>query len=104
MDLPGGGVEDGESFESAAIRELNEEIGFTIALKSLMLVRDHWQQDGDRKLHGILYAVQLNSNNLRVTLSDEHDAYYWLRAKDILGLPQFHQESVGFAIAHGILS
>jgi 8-oxo-dGTP pyrophosphatase MutT (NUDIX family) len=36
--LPGGGIEDGESPEVAAIRELKEETSFDITIKSLLWI------------------------------------------------------------------
>jgi len=44
--VPGGGVERGESFEEAALREAREELGVGITLGQLRIRIDHRENDG----------------------------------------------------------
>jgi len=55
--LPGGGREGDETFEKAAIREVNEETGIHCEITDLWLLRHHvWQSDDEsdtRKTHSL---------------------------------------------------
>ena len=103
-DLPGGGLEPNESFETAAIREVKEETGLDLRLEDLVMIRDELRSSPERNLHGILYKVRLNMDNISITLSDEHDEYYWVKAEEIVGLSDFHEESVRYSLVNDLLN
>ena len=79
-DFPKGGVEDGESEEQAAIREIREETGIII---------DHFISDFKRKIeyhyrradgfsHKEVVFFLAKANSMKVQISFEHSGFEWL--------------------------
>ena len=70
-ELPGGHLNEGENFKSGAKREVKEETGIKISkLKVIIKQSDFY-----------LYAAR--PKVIKVTLSDEHTDYKWVRAKEV---------------------
>jgi len=104
LDLPGGGLEPGESFEQAAIREVKEETGIDIRLDDLELIRRKEHNLSERSIEGAIYVVRIKALEIPIKLSNEHDEYYWIKPSKLKNLPAFHQESLNFALINGFLS
>jgi 8-oxo-dGTP diphosphatase len=61
-DLPGGGLDPGESEEQAAIRECGEEAGLEIAVGRLLVRADHYfvNEEGQaRNTRGAFFAAEV---------------------------------------------
>ena len=70
-ELPGGHLEVGEKFKAGAIREVFEETGIKISkLKTIMKQKTFCMFVAQPKI-------------IKVTLSDEHVDYVWVRSSDI---------------------
>jgi 8-oxo-dGTP pyrophosphatase MutT (NUDIX family) len=94
-ELPGGGIESGESFAVAAARELEEETG--IRISATAVGTPLWRRDvlytyrGERRLqHESIAIVHLQaeapaiSAGLRVAFeSEDHFEHRWWRQQDI---------------------
>ena len=105
LDIPGGGLESGESFEEAAIREVEEETGLSVTIEDIQLVTKRKQVFDERILEGALFFVKYRvANETAIIVSDEHDKYLWVKPEKITGLPEFHQESIELALKMGILN
>jgi len=72
-DLPGGGVEEGETLQEAATREAMEEIGIKIRQPQDYFYVYHYE---DKDLY--VYGIISKTNNTNVTLSEAHTEFKWI--------------------------
>jgi 8-oxo-dGTP diphosphatase len=74
-DLPGGQVEEGESFEQCLHREIQEETG--IRVRILRLVSKWTYEKGpELTVAGVTYLCEYLSGDVK--LSSEHREYCWM--------------------------
>ncbi len=83
--VPGGGIEFGESPETAIKREIREELGVDVEIVTLIPkafsdVRGKWQ--------GIFltYLCTMSDENSKITLNGESDQFGWFAKSDLSGL------------------
>lgn len=83
-ELPGGGVDEGETITEGAIREVQEEIGLTIS--KVITTFDGFDYSTDRKPHvrQINFIVEVKPGE--VMLSDEHDDFVWVDESNVDGV------------------
>jgi len=77
-----GSVEDGESFDQAARRELEEETGLKPINLFPLNLEFHFQDRFDRQIHEKVFAAIVRSDS-HVTISDEHQVFLWKEIKTI---------------------
>lgn len=78
-ELPGGGVDEGETLTEAAIREVKEETG--LAVSKVVSVFDGFDYSTDRKprVRQINFLVQVEDGEV-ILNPDEHDEFLWVDA------------------------
>ena len=74
-DIPGGGIEEGESFEDALHREIMEEVGLKVKICDTIRAWNFKQEDG--MTYGISFLTKYLSSEIK--LSDEHEDYKWVK-------------------------
>lgn len=95
-DLPGGVIEEHETFEAGVIREILEETGIVADVGGLRLL--HSSETG---LHSqMMYVIYLDATAPVVTLSQEHDQYTWVPVAEVGGLELPSQMAVDYSNEH----
>jgi len=76
-----GGVEAGEAFHAAAVRELREETGLEVEqlepLGQFTYVREDWEAEPGLRVHVEAFLVDVEPG-WEPVLNEEHDEYRWL--------------------------
>jgi 8-oxo-dGTP pyrophosphatase MutT (NUDIX family) len=76
-----GGVEQGEEFHAAAVRELREETGLDATelqfLGEFAYVRESWEDEPGLRVHVEAFLVDVEPG-WEPELNEEHDEYRWL--------------------------
>ena len=78
VDIPGGRLRPGETFEQCLKREVKEETGLNIRI--IKPLRTWTQADSKLRLTGITFLTQKSTGKL--TLSGEHQSHEWISKKD----------------------
>lgn len=100
LDLPGGGIDPGETASEAAIRECGEEAGLVVALEDEPFVRaDHYFLHNDgvvRNTRGAFFAGEVVAEDPGLKIEHDH-TLVWTRPQEaIVGLDR---ESHVWAVA-----
>jgi dATP pyrophosphohydrolase len=84
-----GGVEPGEGFVAAALRELREETGLEATelqpLGEFAYTRESWEEEPGLRVHVEAYLVDVEPG-WEPTLNHEHDEYRWLPREEAAAL------------------
>lgn len=80
-----GGVEPGEAFHSAAVRELREETGLVVSelepLGEFAYTRESWEESAGLRVHVEAFLVDVEPG-WEPELNEEHVEYRWLTRED----------------------
>lgn len=100
-DIPGGGIEKGETALEAVTREVKEETGIDISSSKISPIKNWTLEKNGRKFSGVDFLCILE-NYQEIKLSPEHISANWLSEKEIMErkeVPGWLKESVELAAA-----
>jgi len=87
LDLPGGGIDEGETAAEAAVRECGEEAGLVVALDAEPFVlADHFFLHNDgvvRNTRGSFFVGRVMAEDPALKIEDDHDLV-WTKPQDAL--------------------
>ena len=103
-DLPGGGVDPGESPQAACLREAYEELGIELRPTQLGLSRclERMSSYGHLNQRHFWRVVLESSPDLTLNPA-EHSAFHWLPREEVYGQLTHPPLREGFALAAGII-
>ncbi len=81
-DLPGGKVNPGEAVDAALVREVAEECGVAISVDRVLGATE--SETPTKKVVYVIFGGRRLSGDVR--LSEEHDDYQWVTARDLTAL------------------
>ncbi len=100
VDLPGGGIDPGETSAQAAVRECGEEAGLIVMLEPSPFVRaDHYflHNDGEiRNTRGAFFRGRMKGLDPLLKIETDH-ALVWMEPQS--GLVSLDRESHAWALA-----
>ena len=100
-DIPGGGVEAGETISEALVREIKEETGIDISSCKILPIKNWTLKENGTKFGGTDFLCVLE-NHQKIKLSPEHVRAKWFSEKEIMEneeVPDWLKESMALAIA-----
>lgn len=98
-DLPGGGLDPGETPQEAAMRECGEEAGLVIEVGQPVTKADHYfvnEKGESRNTRGAFYEARLVRADPNLKTEDDH-TLLWVEPYEALRL--LHRESHVWAVA-----
>ncbi len=89
-DMPGGMVEDGENYQDAVAREIQEETGIKLAPDELHVV---WSDVAMRPQGNVIWLVYVGRiENQEPKLSFEHDKFEWVSPVEAISMIEYDRQ------------
>ena len=107
-ELPGGGVDFGESPQKALKREIFEEVGLDVAVGKPLAVDHYFMEVSDingkkQKIYRveIIFSCMIN-NSQKVALSHEHEEFKWVAKEnlDTIAMTDFMKKAIATCFAN----
>jgi 8-oxo-dGTP pyrophosphatase MutT (NUDIX family) len=102
-DIPGGWVDEGEDFTTAAIRETEEEAGIVLAPEDINLIYTVTAMTDKGNTCWLFYVG--HTQNTDVKLSDEHESFEWRTVEEAIESIQYqlHKDFLVYARDNDLL-
>jgi len=98
-DLPGGGLDPGETPQQAAARECGEEAALVVEIGDLVTRADHYfvnEKDQSRNTRGLFFAARLLREDPSLKVEDDHELIW---VEPLEALRRLDRESHVWAVA-----
>jgi 8-oxo-dGTP diphosphatase len=95
--IPGGFIEDNETPENAAIRELKEETGVDLKLMKQFHTFGAVKRDPRFRVVSIAHYLLMNKKNITPKANDDEKSAQWVNIKELPELAFDHNEMVKLA-------
>jgi 8-oxo-dGTP diphosphatase len=98
--LPGGAVEEGETLQQAAIREVKEETGLDVEVDGILMIREDFFEERGHHAVFFIFTGRIVDGRISISHPDEIEEVAWMeteKAEEFMYLPS---ELKGFAENH----
>lgn len=90
--LPGGRINPGEPFLDGLAREILEETGLTVTIGKPIYVGEWFPHIHGVQNHIVAIFFACTAKTTKVTISEEHDDYQWIKPQDYKKYPLMSPE------------
>ena len=106
LDFPGGKIDPGEDILAGAVREIQEEAGFTVDPNDLTVLFANTSAPDDEGVIVTRLFCATTVDNPEITLSFEHSDYKWASLDEVLETfgPLSWAQGLEFAIKHNLIT
>lgn len=98
-EIPGGKVENKESFFDALVREVSEETGLRVISVGSLVSNFDYRNESNQHIRQLNYHILTYEGNKVQLDASEHDAYQWVGLHDLSAFPMSSEMQSSITLA-----